>query len=69
MMHSAKVSQMVSSAEHRGHQSFRLEMSLKTIPNSHVQIQKDFTELFLRMHSTKIAQMVPIYWTKGLPEL
>ena len=30
-----------------------------------VQIQNDFTELFLPMHSTKITQMVPIFWTRG----
>ena len=41
-----------------------------TSPDPLVQIQNDFTELFLISHpTTKIAQMVSIYWTKGLPEL
>ena len=34
-----------------------------------VQIQNNFTELFFMMPSTKIAQMVPLRWTKELPEL
>ena len=34
-----------------------------------VQIQNNFTELFLIMPLTKIAQMVLLHWTKGLPEL
>ena len=33
-----------------------------------VQIQNNFTELFLIKPFTKIAQMVPLCWTKGLPE-
>ena len=31
--------------------------------------QNDFTELFLMMYSIKIAQMVPLQWTKGLPDI
>ena len=34
-----------------------------------IEIQNDFTELFLIMYSTKIAQMVLLYWKKGLPDL
>ena len=34
-----------------------------------VQIQNNFTELFLMMASTKIAQMVQPGWIKGPPEL
>ena len=32
-------------------------------------IQNNFTELSLKIHFTKIAQMVPLYWRKGPPEL
>ena len=38
-------------------------------PEPLVQNQNNFTELFLMVPSTKIAQMVPLPWTKGLPEL
>ena len=31
--------------------------------------KNNFTELFLLVPSTIIAQMVPLHWTKGLPEL
>ena len=34
-----------------------------------VQIQNNFTELFLIMPPTKIAQKVLLRWTKGLLEL
>ena len=34
-----------------------------------VQIQNNITELFLIIHSTTFAQMAPLRWTKGLPEL
>ena len=34
-----------------------------------VQIQDNCTALFLIISSTKIAQMVALHWTKGLPEL
>ena len=38
-------------------------------PETLVQIQNDFTQLFLMMPTTKIAQMVPLQGTNGLPEL
>ena len=40
-----------------------------TSPEPLVQIQNNFTELFLMMASTKIAQMVSLDQIKGLPEL
>ena len=40
-----------------------------TSPEALVKIQTNLTELFLMMHSTKILQMVPLHWSKGLPEL
>ena len=40
-----------------------------TSPEPLLQIQNNFTELFLWIPSTKIAQMVTLHWTKGLPEL
>ena len=42
---------------------------LMASPEPLAQIQNDFTELFLIMDSTKFAEMVPLHWTKGLPEL
>ena len=41
----------------------------KKSPEPMAQIQKNFTELILIIPSTKIAQMVPLCWTKGLSEL
>ena len=38
-------------------------------PEPFVHIQNNFTGLFLMMPSSKIAQMVPVHWTKGLPEV
>ena len=38
-------------------------------PELLVQIQNNSTELFLLIPSTKIAQMVPLCWIKGPPEL
>ena len=38
-------------------------------PGPLVQIQNNFTELFLLMPFTKIAQMVTLHRTKGQPEL
>ena len=38
-------------------------------PERLVQFLNNFTELFLMMHSTKIAQMVPLRRTKIPPEL
>ena len=46
---------MVCSIEHEGHQSSRKEISFMT-SEPLVQIQNNFTELFLMMLSTKIAQ-------------
>ena len=40
------------------------DISWTTGPNSN-----DFTELFLVIPSTEIAQIVPLKLTKGLPEL
>ena len=40
-----------------------------TSPEPQVQIKNKFTVLFLMMPSTKIAEMVPLHRTKGLPEL
>ena len=40
-----------------------------TSPEPQVQFQNNFTELFLMMPSTKIAQMVPLRYKKGPPEL
>ena len=37
-----------------------LELQVKKIPEPLVQIQINFTELFLCIHSTKIAQMVQL---------
>ena len=34
-----------------------------------VQIRNNLTELFLKMPSTQLAQMVPLQWAKGSPEL
>ena len=38
-------------------------------PEPLVQIQNNFTELFLMMASTEIAQTVLLGFIKGLPEL
>ena len=45
----------------------KLETAFPTEPL--VEIQNNFTGLFLMITSTKIAQMVPVHSTKGLPEL
>ena len=45
--------------------------NLKTTfpPEPLIQIQNNFTGLFLMMTSSNIAQMVSVHWTKGLTEL
>ena len=40
-------------------------MSYIDIPKPHVQIQNNLIELFLKMPSTKIAQMVLLHWRIG----
>ena len=69
-MPSTKIAQMV--LLHRIKKATRaLEKKyLKTIsPEPLVQIQNNLLELFLMIPSTRIAQMVPLCRTKGLPEL
>ena len=46
-----------------------MRIILKTSPEPMAQIQNNFTALFLITPSTKIAQMVPLACTEGLPEL
>ena len=68
----SKFAQMVMLHRTKGCQSSRWEMSfniLMTFPEPLVQIQNNFTELFLIMPFTKIAQMGQLRWTKGPPEL
>ena len=38
-------------------------------PEPLIQIQYNFTEMFLIMPSSKIAQMIPLHRIKGPPEL
>ena len=44
--------------------SFKQHCSWTTDPNL-----KKITELFLKIPSNKIVQMVTLYWTKGLPDI
>ena len=44
-------------------QKSRKEIFYTTSPEPLTQIQYNFTELFLMMHSTKISQMVPHHWS------
>ena len=65
-----KIAQIICSTKQRGCQSSRSEMSFNDIFSwTMVQIQNNFTELFLIIPFTKIAQMVLLHWTKGPQEL
>ena len=70
MMHSTKIAQIIHSAKKGATKAIDKKYLYTTShPESLVQIQNNFTELFLMMHSTKLAQMVPLNRTKGLLEL
>ena len=63
MMHFTTIAQMVQFPPNKEATRAQDKKCLltKSPHNSLVLIQNDFTEFFLMMHPTKLAQMVPIY--------